>query len=392
MPQYKLSQITRDTGYSGSPALSPDGKLLAYASDRAEENNLDIWVQQVAGGEPIRLTNHPTDEHSPSFSPDSSRIVFESGRDAGGIYVIPALGGNAKRVADSSIHGPGGYPRFSPDGEWISYSLGRAFIVPAAGGPARELESGLSVSRNPVWSPDGRHLLVEGSVEPRAFGRFPEFDWWVVPVQGGRAIRLDAAQVLENAGLALGAPFAWLADGNRILFTGSLRGGATNLWQVRISPDDWRLASELRRLTSGTGEADPSATPDGLIAFTDSSLNWDIWTLRVDANRAEGASEPQRLITGLSQETHPTLSADGRKLLFISDRAGNLDVWLRDLATGSDQPVTISTQQEPRGVISPDGARAAFVRDEERTRNLYVTDLATGTEKQLVQDIGNVFY
>ena len=150
VPQYKLSQITQDTGYSGNPALSPDGKLLAYASDRAEENNLDIWVQQVAGGEPIRLTNHPTNEHSPSFSLDGSQIVFESGRDGGGIYVIPALGGNAKRVAYSSIHGPGAHPRFSPDGGWISYSHRKvdeqlqfsdpAYIVPAAGGPARVVQ------------------------------------------------------------------------------------------------------------------------------------------------------------------------------------------------------------------------------------------------------------
>ena len=88
-PQYKLTQITRDTGYTADPALSPNGQLLAYASDRQGDGNLDIWVQQLTGGgNPVRLTQHEADDHAPSFSPDGSRIVFLSDRDNSGIYVI----------------------------------------------------------------------------------------------------------------------------------------------------------------------------------------------------------------------------------------------------------------------------------------------------------------
>ena len=93
-PQYRLRQITRDTSFTGDPALSPNGQLLAYSSDRGGDGNLDIWVQQLSTGEPIRLTTDEAGDTLPSFSPDGNSIVFRSGRDGGGIYVVPALGGS----------------------------------------------------------------------------------------------------------------------------------------------------------------------------------------------------------------------------------------------------------------------------------------------------------
>ena len=116
VPQYTLRQITRDAGYTADPALSPDGKLLAYSSDRDGDGVLDIWVRQVPDGQPTQLTDHQADDHAPSFSPDGTQIVFVSDRDGGGIYVVPVLGGGPRRIADR-----GKTPRFSPDGEWISY-------------------------------------------------------------------------------------------------------------------------------------------------------------------------------------------------------------------------------------------------------------------------------
>jgi serine/threonine protein kinase len=79
-----LARLTSDSGLTWEPALSPDGKLIAYSSDRgtatANETNLDIWVQHVAGGLPIHLTQDPADDREPTFSPDSFRIAFRSDR------------------------------------------------------------------------------------------------------------------------------------------------------------------------------------------------------------------------------------------------------------------------------------------------------------------------
>ena len=104
-----LTRLTSDSGLTIDPALSADGKLLAYASDRAGEDNLEIWVRHVAEGESVRLTNNPADDHEPSFSPDGSQIAFRSERNPPGVYLTSSLGGEATLVAND-----GRNPRYSP--------------------------------------------------------------------------------------------------------------------------------------------------------------------------------------------------------------------------------------------------------------------------------------
>src|SRR5882672_8567086 len=106
---------------------SPDGKLVAYASDRAGEGNLDIWVHPLTqGARPIRLTNDPSDDLDPSFSPDGGQIVFHSRRADGGIYLVPSLGGDERLLVR------GGYfPRFSTSGSHGRMES-KVFLVPVA--------------------------------------------------------------------------------------------------------------------------------------------------------------------------------------------------------------------------------------------------------------------
>jgi serine/threonine protein kinase len=90
-PRAVLRRITWDGGLSESAALSNDGRLLAFASDRAGGKNLNIFLRHMSGGEPIRLTNNPAGDTDPSFSPDGGMIAFRSERNGGGIYIMPSF-------------------------------------------------------------------------------------------------------------------------------------------------------------------------------------------------------------------------------------------------------------------------------------------------------------
>lgn len=205
----EITRITFDSGLTTDPAVSPDGKLLAYASDRDGSGRCHIWVQQlIPGGEAVQLTRGDAEDYQPAFSPDGSKLVFRSERDAGGIYVIPAIGGEARLVANA-----GRDPRFSPDGRWIAYwvgvnmgtpfvaNAGTVYVVLSTGGTPQPVRSDLMEAGAPVWSQDGTRLIVYGAkIEMMPLTA----DWWVVPVQGGSATPTGAFAYLRQQGFTVG--------------------------------------------------------------------------------------------------------------------------------------------------------------------------------------------
>ncbi len=176
---------------------------------------------------------------------------------------------------------------------------------------------------------------------------------------------------------------------NWLIFDARSQGGTQNLWRIQISPEEGRLLGEPQKLTAGIGEQGASAAQDGRIAFMNVSNNFDIWSLPLDANRAEVRGDPERIVSGLSRDLSPSISADGRKLVYMSDRAGNNDIWLRDLETNNDTPITVGPATELRGVISPSGKKVVFRRVEEGKTNVYLTEIGRSSEQLLLEDIGS---
>ncbi len=109
-------RLTSLPGNETQPTWSSDGNVVAFVSEIS--GNKDIWIKRVSGGAPIQVTDHPADEFDPDWSPDGSTLVFRSNRANGGLYTMPAFGGDATRLTDF-----GYYPRWSPDGSRILFQL-----------------------------------------------------------------------------------------------------------------------------------------------------------------------------------------------------------------------------------------------------------------------------
>jgi Tol biopolymer transport system component/tRNA A-37 threonylcarbamoyl transferase component Bud32 len=386
-----LVRLTSDSGLTTDPALSPDGKLLAYASDRSGEGNLDIWVQQVSGGEAIRLTRDPADDSEPVFSPDGSKLAFHSEREGGGIYVMSALGGEARRIARQ-----GRRPRFSPDGSQIAYTVGelqpsaaaKSFVVASEGGQPRQIQPDFLSVVAPIWSPDGKHLLFAGTQES-----FQGYDWWVTPLDGGTAVRTGAFGVFRQhamtAGLTL--PSLWTADANSVVFS-ARSGDAVNLWQVTISPKTWQVTGAPRQLTFGAGlEVQPSLAA-GHIAFSVLSENTNVWSLPIDANSARVLGEIGRLTQGADRDQGPSISTDGLKMAFL--RGGFLllrsNLWLKDLKSGKEGLLASGspTIRIGNGQITADGSRVVYQKNENQKADFYVVPASGGEAERVCQDCG----
>jgi len=243
--------VTRVT--NAYPALSPDGKRIAYMSNAGGE--FDIYVVAMAEGARHRLTDAPGRDGTPAWSPDGAQIAFQSFREGHSqIYVMDADGSSQRNVSRSASHDE--HPFWSADGRTILFVSDRdtpegqersfdIYEMAPDGSGVRRITSTPEIETYASLSPDGsriacRRVMADGN-------------WEVVLLdRDGRALRN-----LSNHPAVDGWPF-WSPDGAWVVFV-SDRAGSEDLWVARSDGTD------LRRLTRDQGheERQPWWSADG---------------------------------------------------------------------------------------------------------------------------------
>jgi DNA-binding winged helix-turn-helix (wHTH) protein len=358
-------EATHVSSFGFGPALSRDGKLLAYAST-ASGGVPHLWVQQTAGGEASPITKGADADAWPDFSPDGTQVVFSSDREGGAIYLTPTLPGEP-RLVTLGLDAAG--PRFSPRGDSILYLQNqKAFTVSPEGGQpvALPLDDEFTLNTPPFWSPDENEILFYGVRKPE---QNQPAQWWIAPVARGQAkpTHLPGVEQDQWPGLAVRA---WIrgADGREWIFYSISSVDGWKLWRIKVSSEG-QSDDSPELLISGAGVLGRggSVSEDGRIAYNIWSFSQSIYQISTDQRGQKlGATLELGLPDGGSHRS-PSVSRDGRWMAYDSFNFGKPDkILLRDLNAGTDHLLDDKGRNPYDGgetSISPDGSRIILERD-----------------------------
>jgi len=273
-----VTRLTSDPAQDVMPAVSPDGKYVAFCSDR--DGTWDLFMMPTTGGNPVRLTSEATHDLHPSWSPDGTRITFSRFGEVSNRWELWVM--DVASPAGLQFIGYGLFPEWSPvsgtgmDGtDRIAFQRSReradrTFSVwtveynTRTGSAGRETEVVSSPTEaliNPSWSPDGDFLLYAAVSNEFAssedLSNPGESSLWMIGADGRGAVEFVSGPSVDLMP-------TW-GPNNHVFFV-SNRSGTENLWSVEVGTSV-RTANAQRHVAAmnpyANAETEPSGFEDG---------------------------------------------------------------------------------------------------------------------------------
>jgi Tol biopolymer transport system component len=317
-PEPRLQRLTDAIGIEESPALSPDGRMVAFVAPVAGRRQ--VWVRLRAGGAPLQITKDEPDHLQPRWAPDSNALIYYtpggSPDEEGTIWEVPALGGVARPVTRALGGGD-----VSPDGRRIlvfQYRDGQIALTAAArDGSGADVIRAFPVDAAymyPRWGPDGMWTAFQ-SVESA------DFDKRIYVLSGGGDLR-EVAHGVDLRGLS------WVPDGSGLVYASSL--GSTVLY-----PPTFNLRFVTR---DGTGDraitfgdasyVEPDVQASGVLVASRVRSSSNIWRFPVNGNARANTLTAVRITRQTSLAQTPSVSPDGKEIVYLSDSGGHGNLWI----------------------------------------------------------------
>jgi Tol biopolymer transport system component/serine/threonine protein kinase len=368
-------RIVTHSGRDTSPAASPDGRTIAFTSQR--DGRPRIWLKQVRGGGEVALTTGPDD--FPRFSKDGASLLFIRTEGAEtSLYRMSMLGTGLYKVVGNATHGD-----WSPDGNRIAFirttTLENHYssslrIIDAGGGAEKELANfpkELLVA--PKWSPDGRALAatsgqILGGLSPKVY----------------RINASDGAIRAFPAGARFGAisHLAWVSSEEVIyLLAESVAGSGAGTSPSRAYRQNLRTGKAWPLFWSPATSTGLDVLPDGKVVFDGTSGRQNLRDYPLNRK-----GTPRWLTRGSINDRQPVFSRDGEWVVFSSNRSGNLDLWAVSTKTGVLKSLTDDSAEDWDPGFSPDGKRVLWSSNRSGVFEIWMANVDGSQARQVTRD------
>jgi Tol biopolymer transport system component len=377
-PPVELLPLASYPGPEGPPALSPDGKLVAFAAPDHDSDPTDIYVKAVGSEALQRLTQTPDWESSPAWSPDGHTIAFV--RDGLGVFTVSQLGGAQRQVSASGTHVAWAGDSKSVlvrdrEGDAGPFGIYQVFLDTLERRRLTQAPIGAGDWRFEV-SPDGSTL---------AFIRYERegiADLYVMPMLGGEPRRLSN----WNAALT---GLSWTPDGREIVY--SVDGPtAARLWRIHsngAAPERGSPIADIPASADNPSISRPMPGQSARLAFQTITRDIDLRLMDLEAHPVNEVIESHAFSSSTRIEASARFSPDSRQIAFVSFRSGSPEIWLAEHDGGKPQQITsLNAAEVVVGGWSSDGARIVFDATVAGNSDVYVVGSDGGRVRRLTSE------